>query len=167
MCGFEVRILPKIRNLSEEFPVKDSVWSLVDNSSKERTAHAFLKVTEEDIQKFNNRIRQILMSSGSTTFTKIANKWNSALIAPFMYYREAAISTEPLLDATATVPERGFIITDTIVKCETKIQTRVKIGLNSEMPSRFPPAIFYTPKELGGLGMISGSHILIRASDRR
>ncbi|KAF2677316.1 PROCN-domain-containing protein [Lentithecium fluviatile CBS 122367] len=153
MSGFEVRILPKIRNLSEEFPTKDSVWSLVDNATKERTAHAFLQVTEEDIQKFNNRIRQILMSSGSTTFTKIANKWNTTLIALFTYYREAAVSTVNLLD--------------TIVKCETKIQTRVKIGLNSKMPSRFPPAVFYTPKELGGLGMISGSHILIPASDKR
>ncbi|KAJ5340978.1 hypothetical protein N7541_010102 [Penicillium brevicompactum] len=124
MNGFEVRILPKIRNMNEEFSVKDSVWSLVDNSTKERTAHAFLQVTEEDIQKFNNRIRQILMSSGSTTFTKIANKWNTALIALFTYYREAAVSTVNLLD--------------TIVKCETKIQTRVKIGLNSKMPSRFP-----------------------------
>ncbi|KAI9882764.1 MAG: Pre-mRNA-processing-splicing factor 8 [Watsoniomyces obsoletus] len=153
MCGFEVRILPKSRNLNEEFPVKDSVWSLVDNTTKERTAHAFLQVTEEDIQKFNNRIRQILMSSGSTTFTKIANKWNTSLIALFTYYREAAVSTVNLLD--------------TIVKCETKIQTRVKIGLNSKMPSRFPPAVFYTPKELGGLGMISGSHILIPTSDKR
>ncbi|KAJ5590506.1 hypothetical protein N7450_004478 [Penicillium hetheringtonii] len=153
MNGFEVRILPKCRNQNEEFNVKDSVWSLVDNSTKERTAHAFLQVTEEDIQKFNNRIRQILMSSGSTTFTKIANKWNTALIALFTYYREAAVSTVNLLD--------------TIVKCETKIQTRVKIGLNSKMPSRFPPAVFYTPKELGGLGMISGSHILIPTSDKR
>lgn len=153
MSGFEVRILPKIRNQNEEFPVKDSVWSLVDNTTKERTAHAFLQVTEDDIAKFNNRIRQILMSSGSTTFTKIANKWNTALIALFTYYREAAVSTVELLD--------------TIVKCETKIQTRVKIGLNSKMPSRFPPAVFYTPKELGGLGMISGSHILIPASDKR
>ena len=153
MCGFEVRILPKSRNQNEEFSVKDSVWSLVDSSTKERTAHAFLQVTEEDIQKFNNRIRQILMSSGSTTFTKIANKWNTALIALFTYYREGAVATVNLLD--------------TIVKCETKIQTRVKIGLNSKMPSRFPPAVFYTPKELGGLGMISGSHILIPASDKR
>ena len=153
MSGFEIRILPKNRNMNEEFSVKDSVWSLVDNSTKERTAHAFLQVTEEDIQKFNNRIRQILMSSGSTTFTKIANKWNTALIALFTYYREGAVATVNLLD--------------TIVKCETKIQTRVKIGLNSKMPSRFPPAVFYTPKELGGLGMISGSHILIPASDKR
>lgn len=153
MSGFEVRILPKIRNPNDEFQTKDSVWALVDNTTKERTAHAFLQVTEEDIQKFNNRIRQILMSSGSTTFTKIANKWNTSLIALFTYYREAAVSTVNLLD--------------TIVKCETKIQTRVKIGLNSKMPSRFPPAVFYTPKELGGLGMISGSHILIPTSDKR
>ncbi|MDI1490163.1 MAG: pre-mRNA-splicing factor 8 [Ramalina farinacea] len=153
MSGFEVRILPKIRNQNDDFPIQDSVWSLVDNTTKERTAHAFLQVTEEDIQKFNNRIRQILMSSGSTTFTKIANKWNTSLIALFTYYREAAVSTVNLLD--------------TIVKCETKIQTRVKIGLNSKMPSRFPPAVFYTPKELGGLGMISGSHILIPTSDKR
>ncbi|PPJ56722.1 hypothetical protein CBER1_11176 [Cercospora berteroae] len=153
MNGFEVRILPKIRNQNDEFPTKDSVWALVDNATKERTAHAFLQVTAEDIAKFNNRIRQILMSSGSTTFTKIANKWNTTLIALFTYYREAAVSTVELLD--------------TIVKCETKIQTRVKIGLNSKMPSRFPPAVFYTPKELGGLGMISGSHILIPASDKR
>jgi pre-mRNA-processing factor 8 len=153
MCGFEVRILPKLRTQNDEFPVKDSVWALANNETKERTAFAFLQVTEEDIQKFNNRIRQILMSSGSTTFTKIANKWNTTLIALFTYYREAAVSTVNLLD--------------TIVKCETKIQTRVKIGLNSKMPSRFPPAVFYTPKELGGLGMISGSHILIPTSDKR
>ena len=153
MSGFEVRILPKIKTLNEEFPIKDSVWALANNETKERTAYAFLQVTEEDVQKFNNRIRQILMSSGSTTFTKIANKWNTTLIALFTYYREAAVSTINLLD--------------TIVKCETKIQTRVKIGLNSKMPSRFPPAVFYTPKELGGLGMISGSHILIPTSDKR
>ncbi|TID19690.1 pre-mRNA processing splicing factor 8 [Venturia nashicola] len=153
MAGFEVRILPKIRNLNEEFATKDSVWALVDSTTKERTAHAFLQVTEEHVQAFNNRIRQILMSSGSTTFTKIANKWNTSLISLFTYYREAAVSTVNLLD--------------TIVKCETKIQTRVKIGLNSKMPSRFPPAVFYTPKELGGLGMISGSHILIPTSDKR
>ncbi|KAF1990334.1 pre-mRNA-processing-splicing factor 8 [Aulographum hederae CBS 113979] len=153
MVGFEIRILPKCRNLNDEFPTKDSVWSLVETKTKERTAHAFLQVTEEDVTKFNNRIRQILMSSGSTTFTKIANKWNTCLISLFTYYREAAVSTVALLDV--------------IVKCETKIQTRVKIGLNSKMPTRFPPSVFYCPKELGGLGMLSGSHILIPASDKR
>ena len=72
------------------------------------------------------------MSSGSTTFSKIVNKWNTALIGLMTYYREAVIPTNELLDA--------------LVKAENKIQTRVKIGLNSKMPSRFPPVVFYTPK---------------------
>lgn len=152
MLGFEVRILPKSR-IENDVQIRDSVWNLTNEDTKERTAYAFLRVSEDDIAKFNNRIRQILMSSGSTTFTKIANKWNTALISLFTYYREAAVATEELLDS--------------LVRCETKIQTRVKIGLNSKMPSRFPPAVFYTPKELGGLGMLSASHILIPASDLR
>lgn len=150
MCGFEVRILPKCR-IREESSSQEGVWDLIDQESKERTAKAFLQVSQDEVDKFNNRIRQILMSSGSTTFTKVAAKWNTALIALFAYFREAVVSTETLLDI--------------LVKCETKIQNRVKMGLNSKMPSRFPPAVFYTPKELGGLGMLSASHILIPASD--
>ncbi|BFZ64705.1 pre-mRNA-splicing factor 8 [Saitoella coloradoensis] len=153
MAGFEVRILPKIRNLKEEFSLKDGVWNLVNQQTKERTAQAYLRVSDDAIQVFNNRIRQILMSSGSTTFTKICNKWNTALISLLTYYREAVITTTELLDL--------------LVRCETKIQTRVKIGLNSKMPSRFPPAVFYSPKELGGLGMLSMGHILIPQSDLR
>ena len=52
---------------------------------------------------------QILMSSGSTTFTKVANKWNTALIGLMTYYREATVHTQELLDL--------------LVKCENKIQT--------------------------------------------
>lgn len=152
MCGFEVRILPKIR-VEEDSSSKEGVWDLIDNSTKERTAKAYLQVSQDEVNKFNNRIRQILMSSGSTTFTKVAAKWNTALISLFAYFREAIVTTGPLLDV--------------LVKCETKIQNRVKMGLNSKMPSRFPPAVFYTPKELGGLGMLSASHILIPASDLR
>ena len=37
---------------------------------------------------------QILMASGSTTFTKIANKWNTTLIGLMTYYREASVFTE-------------------------------------------------------------------------
>jgi U5-snRNA binding site 2 of PrP8 len=46
------------------------------------------------IRTFENRVRQILMSSGSTTFTKIANKWNTALIGLMTYFREAVINTQ-------------------------------------------------------------------------
>ncbi|KAH8824952.1 NUC071 domain-containing protein [Flagelloscypha sp. PMI_526] len=138
MCGFEVRILPKIRTLGgEQFSLKDAVWNLSNEQTKERTAQAFLRVSDDGVQQFNNRIRQVLMSSGSTTFSKIVNKWNTALIGLMTYYPE------------------------------NKIQTRVKIGLNSKMPSRFPPCVFYTPKELGGLGMLSMGHVLIPQSDLR
>ena len=43
----------------------------------------------------------------------------------------------------------------------------IKIGLNSKMPARFPPVVFYTPKEIGGLGMLSMGHVLIPQSDLR
>ena len=66
---------------------------------------------------------------------QIVNKWNTALIGLMTYFREAVVNTQELLDL--------------LVKCENKIQTRIKIGLNSKMPSRFPPVVFYTPKELG------------------
>lgn len=93
------------------------------------------------------------MASGSTTFTKVANKWNTTLIGLMTYFREAVVHTDSLLDL--------------LVKMENKIQTRIKMGLNSKMPSRFPPVVFYTPKELGGLGMLSMGHILIPQADLR
>lgn len=80
MNGFEVRIMPKIRNENVEFSFKDGEWKLQNETTKEITAKAVLKVDDDSWQKFENRIRQVLMASGSTTFTKIANKWNTTLI---------------------------------------------------------------------------------------
>lgn len=109
MVGFEVRILPKVRMVAEGFAQKDGVWALQNEVTKERTAQAFLRVDDEGLKAFENRIRQVLMSSGATTFTKIANKWNTALIGLMTYYREAVVHTQELLDL--------------LVKCENKIQT--------------------------------------------
>lgn len=155
MCGFDVRILPKCRiNAADgNTQINSSVWNLENDATKERTALCFLRVDEESQQKFNNRLRQILMGSGATTFTKIANKYNTNLIGLMTYFREAVIHTRELLDL--------------LVKAETKIQTRIKMGLNSKMPNRFPPCVFYSPKELGGLGMLSMGHVLIPQSDLR
>ena len=47
------------------------------------------------------------MASGSTTFTKISNKWNTSLIGLMTYFREAVVHTEEVLDL--------------LVKCENKI----------------------------------------------
>ena len=153
MCDFECRILPKCRAQSGEFVHKDGVWGLQNESTKELTAQVFLRVSQEGMDRFHNRVRHVLMSSGAAPFTKVANKWNSCVISLMTYYREAVVHTPELLDL--------------LVRCENKIQTRIKIGLNSKMPSRFPPVVFYTPKELGGLGMISMGHILIPQSDLR
>ncbi|ORX74619.1 Prp-8-prov protein [Linderina pennispora] len=157
MAGFEVRILPKARQLGEPQALQDGSWALVDDRTKERTATAFLRVDDASMQRFNNRIRQILMSSGSTTFTKIANKFNTALIGLMTYYREAVVHTRELLDL--------------LVKAETKIQARIMLGLNSKDSNRMPPVIFYCygagHRELGGLGMLSMGHVLIPQSDLR
>ena len=48
---------------------KDGVWNLQNETTKEMTAQAHLRVEEEAVQAFNNQIRQILMSSGDITFT--------------------------------------------------------------------------------------------------
>ena len=128
MCGFEVRVKPKSRMHLETLAHRDGVWNLQHDATKEMTAQAFLRVDEQSLRTFENRVRQILMSSGSTTFTKIANKWNTALIGLMTYFREAVVNTQEMLDL--------------LVKCENKIQTRIKIGLNSKMPSRFPPVVF-------------------------
>jgi pre-mRNA-processing factor 8 len=152
MCNFEIRILPKIRE-GDNFVLKDATWNLTNEATKERTAKAFLRVSEYGLQSFQNRIRQVLMSSGAATYAKVANKWNSTIIALVTYYRESIIGTPELLDM--------------LVKAENKIQTRIKIGLNSKMPSRFPPVLFYSPKELGGLGQLSMGFVLIPQSDLR
>ena len=78
--------------------------------TKERTAQCFLRVDNDSMAKFHNRVRQILMASGSTTFTKIVNKWNTALIGLMTYFREAVVNTQELLDL--------------LVKCENKVSGR-------------------------------------------
>jgi hypothetical protein len=151
--GIEVRILPRCRAPAQDLVQRDGVWNLQNEFTKERTAQAFLRVSDEAMREFENRVRGLLLLAGATTFARIANRWNSVLIGLMTYYREAVVSTPEMLDL--------------LVRLETKVQTRIKIGLNSKMPSRFPPVVFYCPKELGGLGMLSMGHILIPQSDLR
>lgn len=82
--------------------------------TKERTAQCFLRVDNDSMAKFHNRVRQILMASGSTTFTKIVNKWNTALIGLMTYFREAVVNTQELLDL--------------LVKCENKVSSCANSG---------------------------------------
>ncbi|POG53583.1 hypothetical protein GLOIN_2v1469219, partial [Rhizophagus irregularis DAOM 181602=DAOM 197198] len=84
---------------------------------------------------------------------KISNKWNTCLIGLISYFREAVIHTCELLDI--------------IVKAENKIQIRIKISLNSKMPSHFPVYVFYCLKELDGLEMLLMGNVLIPQSNLR
>jgi hypothetical protein len=84
----------QVRMAMEGFTSKDGVWNLQNEATKERTAQAFVRVDDDGLKAFENRIRQVLMSSGSTTFTKIVNKWNTALIGLMTYYREAVVHTQ-------------------------------------------------------------------------
>ncbi|KAF8891911.1 U5-snRNA binding site 2 of PrP8-domain-containing protein, partial [Gymnopilus junonius] len=77
----------------EQFSLKDAVWNLTNEQTKERTAQAFLRVSNDGVQQFNNHIQQVLMSS---TCSKIVNKWNTALIGLMTYYCEAVIHTNEL-----------------------------------------------------------------------
>eukprot|EP00835_Amoeboradix_gromovi_P001880 NODE_96_length_21330_cov_0.419858.p1 type:complete len:2207 gc:universal NODE_96_length_21330_cov_0.419858:801-7421(+) len=150
MCGFDVRI--HFNSTADSNSSSDSsTWPITRDSII--IGHAILKVSESSIKQFSNRMRQILMSSGGTTFLKVVQKWNTALLALIVYYREAILNTPELLDL--------------LIKSENRVQNRIKMGLNSKMPNRFPPVVFYTPKELGGLGMLSIGHILIPSSDLR
>ena len=67
------------------------------------------------------------MASGSTTFTKIVNKWNTALIGLMTYYRESVVNTQELLDL--------------LVKCENKVELNVFLSLGSypNFPLNFKP----------------------------
>jgi pre-mRNA-processing factor 8 len=48
MCGFDVRILPKIRTMGGvQFSLKDAIWNLTNEQTKERTAQAFLRVSDD------------------------------------------------------------------------------------------------------------------------
>ena len=53
MSGFEIRILPKIRQMNgEQFSLKDGVWNLTNEQTKERTAQAFLRVSDDGKSKY-------------------------------------------------------------------------------------------------------------------
>lgn len=86
MGGFECRILPKCRTQQEEFTHRDGIWNLQHEGSKERTAQCYLRVDDESMGRFHNRVRQILMASGSTTFTKVYNKSFLLIEISIRYY---------------------------------------------------------------------------------
>ena len=148
MNGFEVCIKPRCRTRNGADTSDDqNVWNLIDTQSHTLTAQAFLRVSPTEVQNFEIRIRLVLLNSGQTPFKKLVEKWNTQITSLVVYYREAIYGSPILLRL--------------IKKCESKIQNRVKVQLNSKMPKRFPPVVFYAPVDLWGLGMLSIGHSYI------
>ncbi|KAF9590460.1 hypothetical protein IFM89_035337, partial [Coptis chinensis] len=116
---------------------------------------------DHQIKKYIARVYSCLISSGSTTFTKIVNKWNTTLIGNIvtfgfhLIFSFLFLSYDILLDE-ATVHHIA----------REPIRFLWKVLINNLL-CRFPPIIFYTPKKIGGLGMMSMGHILIPQSDLR
>ena len=57
MNGFEVRILSKARDALKEFFLKDGVWKLQNESTKDITAKLIIKVDKKGLNNFENRVR--------------------------------------------------------------------------------------------------------------
>ena len=152
MNGFELCIKPRCRTRASVDTSDDqNVWNLIDAKTRTLTAQAFLRVSPKEVQNFEIRIRLVLLNSGQTPFKKLVEKWNTQLSSLVVYYREAIYGTHELLRL--------------IKRCETKIQNRVKVQLNSKMPKRFPPVVFYAPVDLWGLGMLSIGHSYVPTND--
>ncbi|EFO61908.1 Splicing factor-like protein, putative [Giardia lamblia P15] len=105
------------------------------------SANVLHSVSAAFIANFMYHANQLISSAVSTSFSKIAAKWNSLLLNCIIYYREALLQSPRFLRILMTYEE--------------KVCNKIKQGLNSKMPNRFPNVVFYSPKELGGLGMLS------------
>ncbi|EPY39064.1 pre-mRNA-processing factor 8 [Angomonas deanei] len=150
MAGFSVRLLPVMRT-EEEVLESESMWNLRSLRTHDITCRAFLQVTEDHVNMIRNKARRTVMMVGSSTFHSIAAKWNAFLTEIVPYYREAILGSGSLQVILA--------------RAEHRMQSRVMMALNSRAKSRFPPAMFYSPADLGGLGMLSVGHALIPAKD--
>ena len=64
MCGFEVRILPKVRMAAEGFANKDGVWSLQNEYTKERTAQVKIFTAQ-----YSGSVALLLASQWAAFFT--------------------------------------------------------------------------------------------------
>lgn len=95
-----------------------------------------LKTNDFAVAEFKRRVEAIARRSTGTTFLKPVNQWNALVLEYLGRYRDAANMNE-------------------IKACESKIQDIIKRGINSKMAARFPPVLFYAPRCLGGLGMLS------------
>ncbi|CAC27035.1 splicing factor Prp8 [Guillardia theta] len=109
------------------------------------------KICNISIKLFQLKVKNFLLTSGSSSFSKLIKKWNGLLLGYFCFFRKALVSSQNF--------------TTRLKKYEKEIIANIKASLSSKMPSRFPPVLFFSPKEFGGLGMLSLFNYYIPEND--
>nr|UXY86768.1 splicing factor Prp8 [Cryptomonas paramecium] len=93
------------------------------------------------IKRFESKCIYLINLYNSISFIKMSNKWNLNILGFVSYFRESSKNTIK------------FFFLNTFL--ENKLHIKIKISLNSRTISRFPSIVFYTPREFGGLGILS------------
>nr|UXY88006.1 splicing factor Prp8 [Cryptomonas curvata] len=146
-CGFKIFS----KNIISKKDKK--LWFLSKNLKNKHFKYVLPLISTDIIKQLENRLKQFLFLCNSTTFMKISNKWNLNAIGFVFYFRESCINSNRFIKIASNL--------------EKRIQIKIKTDLNSKMPSRFPPVLFYSPRELGGLGMISLANPFVPETDLR
>jgi len=93
------------------------------------------------IKHFEFRCVYLINLYNSVSLVKISNKWNLNILGFVSYFRESSKNAIK------------FFFLNTFL--ENKFHIKIKTSLNSRTMSRFPLVVFYTPREFGGLGILS------------
>jgi pre-mRNA-processing factor 8 len=145
MFGFEVRLVPtewdhaSLTGTNGSPAVRTSAatrWSLASGRMV-----AYLQVSPYALQHWIQEVQRLLMATIHAPFTRVAARWNALALHFAGMYREVAANAPAVRRLVHHAQER--------------VQNRIKLGLNSKMPVRFPPVVFYAPRTLGGLEMVN------------
>ncbi|KAI4290939.1 pre-mRNA-processing factor 8 [Pancytospora philotis] len=98
--------------------------------------YARISVDQSARHAFCIQTRGLVHRSTGSSFIRLVQRWNALVLEHVARFREA-LDLQPLQE------------------CEEKVKTAIKKAINSRMPRRFPPMLFYAPTELGGLGMLN------------
>ncbi|KAI5148997.1 pre-mRNA-processing factor 8 [Enteropsectra breve] len=88
------------------------------------------------ITKFKSDAQELCIKGSEEQFTRLVDKWNQLVCAYLFKFRETAD-------------------TKSLVENEYKILNVIRAKIGTKMTARFPDVMFYGPRELGCLGMLS------------
>ncbi|EPR78211.1 pre-mRNA splicing factor PRP8, partial [Spraguea lophii 42_110] len=134
------------------------------------------KANDRGIMMFECLVKKIIISVDGSTYISTINKWNRLLLSIVLYYREYLCNNSKSIsdrrdnsndtndnnnnntinnidNITTAKNKNKNILLEKIKYYENKLKMSIKQTLNSKMDTRFPRVVFYSPRDLGGLGM--------------